>query len=80
MADDCIKQLEDNWHCPYCESTNVYAFTGLTEDTGTQVSQLTECKDCGQEWREIYTLAGYVEPKRKEDDGDSTGEASDTCH
>jgi DNA-directed RNA polymerase subunit M/transcription elongation factor TFIIS len=73
MADDCIKPLEDNWHCPHCGSTNVYAFVGLSEDNGTQVSQLTECPDCKKEWREIYKLVGYIEPRKEEDDGDQAG-------
>lgn len=71
MADDCIKQLEDNWHCPYCGSTEVRAFVGLSEDTGDQVSQLSECGDCGKEWREIYKLVGYIEPRKEADDGDT---------
>tara|TARA_B100000586_G_scaffold243595_1_gene198093 strand:- start:1826 stop:2047 length:222 start_codon:yes stop_codon:yes gene_type:complete len=68
MAADDIKPLKDNWHCPHCGSKNVAAFTGLIEDNETQASQLTECHDCGKEWREIYKLAGYVTPKEKEDD------------
>jgi len=67
-----LKPLKDNWHCPHCDSPQVVALGGLTEDTGDEVSQYTECLDCRKSWREIYKLAGYIEQRKEDEDGDTT--------
>jgi len=40
--------------CPYCESKNIEA-EGFE---GEASSELVHCGDCGERWKDIYSLVG----------------------
>ncbi len=41
--------------CPHCESTDINA---VSDDNYDDSTNLIECNDCQEQWREIYTLTG----------------------
>lgn len=43
--------------CPFCESTNLDS--GGVDINGGFVVQDTSCRDCKEEWVDIYQLKGY---------------------
>ena len=47
--------MPDN--CPKCNSDNI-SIIEPGETSGNRAEFLVECKDCGIQWVEIYTLTG----------------------
>ena len=45
--------------CPRCRNTKIEA--GPLSADGPQAWSKVECKTCGYEWREVYTLSFYEE-------------------
>jgi len=44
--------------CPHCRCTQVDAQDGITTD-GNEAYQTVVCTGCGEEWEDLYKLAGY---------------------
>jgi hypothetical protein len=45
--------------CPYCQSSRISA--GELDSEGTGATQEVECKDCGAEWFDVFTLVDVLE-------------------
>jgi len=44
--------------CPFCESTNINAFDEYDGECDGAWRSI-ECHDCGNAWRDLYTLSGF---------------------
>ncbi|MEW5772829.1 MAG: hypothetical protein AB1916_04835 [Thermodesulfobacteriota bacterium] len=49
-------------HCPWCESTRLTIKPPLFPRTGTGITVLNICQDCGKRWRDLYERVG-IEPE-----------------
>lgn len=54
------KYLAFPQNCPHCDCENLAAETGLEFDL-RQCWRTVRCIDCGQRWRETYSLADIEE-------------------
>ncbi len=48
--------------CPWCRSGGIEGVRGI-EAEADEAWQRIRCRDCGQEWDDIYKLIGYEEPQ-----------------
>jgi formate dehydrogenase maturation protein FdhE len=44
--------------CPFCKSPAVTAITDF-DTAGDKAWRTIECRDCGKEWDDVFTLTGY---------------------
>lgn len=48
----------DGIRCPFCESNTAETIGSLESNHG-MVFQDCECRDCGKQWTDEYSLTGY---------------------
>lgn len=47
--------------CPYCESFNIQMFGSYEQFDADTIVFSVECYDCGEEWRDEYTLTDILD-------------------
>ena len=53
------KYVENPDNCPYCGSSNIIG--DMFEASYNQAWRPVTCNNCGQEWREIFTITDIEE-------------------